>query len=229
MELSKVNEGYEILCLAFKRKIMESEIEKIHRYFFINKEGKQFVLACENIAKKGEKYPHVSDILREMDNVTIEYDTNELVDITKSTCNKCIRGLIYYEDELGYEYVARCDCEVGINHKLRNLPLFKNLGDAKFIRKNTTNEFRQVSDRECQQKKNEMWKKFGRNDLVEVLPPADTYDNSEFSKPQTKVISSTKEVNMLRNILGGGEDIEKEKERTENIEEKMVEEDELPF
>lgn len=77
MELSKVSEGYEILCLAFKKQITESEIERIHQYFFINRDSERFISACKNLSEKGEKFPNVSEILREMGDVSTEYKVEE--------------------------------------------------------------------------------------------------------------------------------------------------------
>lgn len=238
MILESCIEGYKILGSAFGKKIEKEKIEKIHRYFFIKQDGKRFLLACKNIAEKGEKFPHISTILREMQNVTIEYDTEEISIVASSSCDKCINGLVYYEDDLGYEYVGRCDCKKGINLKIsigdldnpKPLPFFKNLPDSKFKRKITINEQRAVSDRECQEMKNKMWEQLGRPDLVKPLPSPNTYDNSEYKETTEKIIASSRdEITSLINMLGGEKPDEKEKERTKNIEEKIAEDDDLPF
>lgn len=237
-------EGWKIFILGIGRnpssENMKAMASSLYQTTFQNKDRKVFRQACINLAETGvDHFSPGKNLLQEIDNVTVEYQPDELVNITKSICHKCINGLIYYEDDLGYEYVAKCDCEKGINLKIstgdvdnpKPLPFFKNLPDAKFKRKNTTGEQKAVSDRECQELKNKMWEKLGRPDLVKPLPPPNTYDNSEFREVEKKIISSSKgEVSTLINMLGGEKEDEKEKERKENIEEKTPpEDDELPF
>lgn len=77
MVLNECVEGYRILSSAFNKKLKNDEIEKFHQYFFINRDSKQFISACKVLSEKGEKFPNVSEILREMEDVTIEYKVEE--------------------------------------------------------------------------------------------------------------------------------------------------------